>query len=106
MPTLPVPVGAKVRSFDFPDSPERALHYVEGKVVAILKVGEVFAFEDDRGIRQEPQFHDCDRYAIRVSAKARSGVRTEIEETRFVFPPLNGTRSWLGGVTNGVEVVA
>lgn len=106
MPTLPVPVGAKVRSLDFPDNPGLRGDYVEGTVVAILKVGEVFAFEDSQGRLLKPQFHDCDRYAIRVSVKAREGVRTEIEETRFVFPPLNGTRSWTGQTMNGVEAVA
>ena len=61
-----------VRSFDFPQfGDHRALEgehacYAEGVVVAIVKRGEVFP-------QAGGAFHDCDRYAIKVTRKVFRG---------------------------------
>lgn len=95
-----------VRSFDFADGPEgrsiegRRACYVEGVVVAIVPRGEDFQTASG-GVT----FHDCDRYAIRVTRRVFRGFpRAEFET--FVFPPVNGTMTWADGVTNGVERVS
>lgn len=90
----PVTVGCIVRSFDFPDRSrdtegENAC-FVEGEVVEIGR----FDFE-------------CDRYKIKVKRVVFGGETITDAPNRpdFVYPPLNGTPTWGGGVVNCVEVV-
>ena len=88
-----IKVGNRVRSFDFSDRPggrdvtgERAC-YIEGTVVG---------FESLEG---------CERYVIHVK---RDGFRGE-EKTHRVgskrYPPVNGTPTLFGDVTDCVELV-
>lgn len=82
-----IKIGDKVRSFDF-DSRELVgplACYVEGTVTAI------------------EYYHGCDHYRIIVDKTVFAGDRLDIAEVREVLAPLNGTASWLGGKTNGVE---
>jgi hypothetical protein len=83
-------VGARVRSFDFPDvarelEGERAC-YVEGVVEGVCR-----------------DFPDCPRYAIKVDRQVFAGKETDHLVGEHVFPPLNGTPTWLGGTTDAVE---
>jgi hypothetical protein len=75
-------VGSKVRSFDFESRDldgERAC-YVEGEVVEVGVVLE-----------------GCQRYRIRVDKRVFGGkVLTGPRVEKEVFPPVNGTASWLG----------
>ena len=84
----PIQVQTRVRSFDF-DSRDLTgpnACYVEGKVVGFAHMG------------------GCERYAILVERRI---VRGESRGGRgdMVYPPLNGTPTSLGNVTNCVEVI-
>lgn len=92
-------VGQIVRSYDFPDSPNRAQHYVEGVFMGVCQVGRY-----------------AGRYMIRGTKIVRDGVvfkdandiaqmEEEAGQEYVVFPPPNGIQNWMGGVTNGVEAV-
>lgn len=84
---MTINVNDRVRSYDFPGMRDDC--YVEG---VVEKIGRF------------PDFPDCDRYRIRVEKKVIEGKETA-PRPRFVFPPVNGTPSWLGGETNGVVKV-
>lgn len=82
-PHLPVKVGDRVRSYDFPD---RVDCYVEGVVE------EIGAF---------PEFPGCERYRIKVDRAVFEG-KPNGHFADFVFPPVNGTRTSMGRVCDGV----
>lgn len=101
-PALSIKVGTKVRSFDFPDNvlsrdPKDSEHacFAEGVVVEITDPAT------------HPMFHDCARYAVRVERRVfgGSGERDQGLVGETIYPPVNGTATWTGGVTNGVEAV-
>jgi hypothetical protein len=83
-----VRVGDEVRSYDFPGF--STTEYVEG---VVEKVG------------YSPLGRDCERYHVRVKRQVVRGL--EVEDSpligQLVYPPVNGTPSWLGGKTSGVE---
>lgn len=84
-----IAVGDRVRSHDFPDQLKWGKPsdcYVEGTVADIT----------------EP-IEGCRRYRIRVTRGVFDGK--EVERAAEVFPPLNGTPTWLGGFTFGVECI-
>lgn len=76
-------IGDFVRSFDFPDIED---HYVEGVLVDIVDDG-----------------FDCPRYQIAVLCRVRAGDVDFVNTPSFVFPPVNGTKTMLGRVTDGVQ---
>src|SRR5688572_26501204 len=86
----PIKVGDRVRSFDFDNrnlsGPRSA--YIEGQVVAIVR------------------FEGCDRYKIAVEKQVFDGEVLHPTEWSgpWVFPPVNGTQSWMG-LTDGVELL-
>ena len=89
MPTITL--GSRVRSFDFHymrdlDGPRSC--YMEGIVTGIEKI---------RG---------CDRYVIEVKRCISGGK--DIASGEFppiIYPPVNGTKTTMGRVTDGVEVI-
>ena len=88
-----ITIGSRVRSFDFADGDygrdldgERAC-YVEG-VVSGYKFVE-----------------GCERYQILVDRDVFGGKESDRRIGRTVTPPVNGTPTWTGDVTNYVEVV-
>jgi hypothetical protein len=89
-----IKIGDKVRSFDFPDREEKPL---TGPRACYLE-GEVIGFETRGG---------CLRYVVRCTKRVFGGVELdprEWEDTHFM-PPVNGTPTLFGSVTNGVEKV-
>lgn len=89
----PIAVGTLVRSFDFAhvgktdvEGPDAC--FVEGEVIGVSREG-----------------WDCPRYAIRPTRRVFAGEVLSEERLETIFPPLNGTASWLGGETRGVRVV-
>lgn len=83
---LNIKVGDKVRS---QDTAGDFGMYVFGLVTAIL---------DDEATLER---FGCPRYRIQVISSWRDGQEREVREAA-VFAPVNGTPSWLGGVTLGV----
>lgn len=89
-------VGDTVRSYDFAhvgeaeDEGERAC-YVEGVVECITDP------------ETHPYFTDCARYQVRVTRRVFSGKA--VDHAEHVYPPVNGTPSWMGRVMNGVRRV-
>jgi len=86
----PIAVGAIVRSFDFEgrDLTGPRACYVLGLVEGIDADG-----------------YDCPRYKIRTIARIFSGEAVAFEAGELVFPPVNGTGTTFGRVTEGVEAV-
>jgi hypothetical protein len=84
-----IDVGTFVRSFDFEfhDEEGPSACFVEGEVLGV-----------------ERESFDCPRYVLRPTRRIFAGEEIEVPD-EFVFPPLNGTPTWLGGITCGVEVV-
>lgn len=108
----------RVRSFDFAsysprlgvygvsvdgDGPDRGACYCEGVVAQIMERGEVVTVLDENGVEVDVSWNDCDRYLIRVTRRVFNGVECS-DHPRFIFPPVNGTRT-LGGYTFGVQPV-
>lgn len=97
----PIEIGTKVRSHDYafglkgrttPAGMDREgdmASYVEGVVAAI---GEI-------------EIEGCPRYTVRPFIRMIRGRAEDAEGADPVHPPLNGTRSTMGGVTCGVEVI-
>lgn len=98
-----ISVGQTVRSYDFAfglkgnnrplgmeDSGERA-SWIEGIVHAI----------------GEDVIEGCPRYKIEVVLRRRGKQVSQIEtsDPEYVYPPVNGTRSLMGGVTCGVTAI-
>jgi hypothetical protein len=99
---MKIQVGQKVRSFDFADGKwgrdligERAC-FIDGIVTDITNMipGED-GFLMDVG---------CDRYVIEVELRVFGGKAVDPEATTF-YPPVNGTPTWGGKVTNCVEAI-
>ena len=86
---MTIQVGSKVRSFDF--NRHRDL---EGSRACYAE-GEVVGFKRMEG---------CERYIIEVSRLIVGGEEQEITPGK-IYPPVNGTRTWSGEVTNGVESI-
>ena len=88
----PIKVGDEVRSYDFPDDTREDARgcYHEGTVVAIGR----FSFDGEA----------CDRYKIAVSKRYWLGKPQYLSDSRYVFPPANGTpiAGRRGAVTHGV----
>jgi len=74
--------GERVRSFDFGGI---RTCYAEGVVEAITEPME-----------------GCPRYKLRVETRVFEGQRVDVD-TPYLYPPVNGTPTILGGVTNCVE---
>ena len=90
-----IKIGDKVRSFDFShhrDISGKNAHYVEGVVVDI---GNVL------------RMPGCTRYTIDVTARIWCGEREEDIDPRenLVYAPVNGTRTTMGRITDGVELL-
>ena len=78
-------VGDYVRSYDFN---EDVSSYVEGTVVDIVTLG------------------GCYHYKIKVERRVLEGVeapQNKVLDYGHVYPPVNGTLTTLGRVTNSVE---
>lgn len=76
--------GERVRSYDFGGI---RTCYVEGVVEAITEPME-----------------GCPRYMLRIETRVLDGQTVPVEDP-YVYPPVNGTPSTFGGVTNCVERV-
>ena len=89
---MEIVIGTKVRSFDFHymrdlEGPRSC--YMEGIVTGIEKI---------RG---------SDRYIIAVDRCVSGGKELPAQEyPPTIIPPVNGTRTTMGRVTDGVEVIA
>ena len=86
---MEVSVGSRVRSFDFHymrdlDGPRSC--YMEGVVTKI---------EEVRG---------CDRYFITVD-RCIAGGEERSDFPEVIIPPVNGTPTTMGRITDGVELV-
>ena len=86
---MEISIGTKVRSFDFHymrdlDGPRSC--YMEGVVTGIEKI---------RG---------CDRYVIEVN-RCVGGGKERDDFPSTIIPPVNGTKTTMGRVTDGVEVI-
>jgi len=86
-----VTIGSRVRSFDF-----YYMRNLDGEHSSYIE-GEVTAIKHIRG---------CDRYIIAVDRCVSAGddVPTHLSPTE-VCPPVNGTRTTMGRITDGVEVI-
>ena len=83
-----IAVGDYVRSYDFPGLDNDSC-YIEGTV-------------REMGVMME----GCQRYRIRVERVVRDNKEIQLTgEESDIYPPVNGTPSWLGGVTNGVKKI-
>lgn len=84
-----VQIGDTVRSYDFPDGYLTSGCYVEGVVESI------------------EWYEGCERYKICVTARFWEGKREDITANPtyiyHVYPPVNGTPTLTGRVTNGVK---
>ncbi len=79
-----IKVGDKVRSYDFvTDGEANAGCYVEGKVVAI----------------------ENNTYKILVNKRVFSNEEKEVTGEGYIYPPINGTMSFMGGETCGVQKI-
>lgn len=91
MTTTTIQIGSRVRSFDFEGrdlTGDRAC-YVEGTVTGIGRF----------------DFPDCDRYQIAVDKIIFGGEEQSPETGQEAYPPVNGTRRMMGGLTDGVELI-
>lgn len=82
---MAISVGDQVRSFDFEsrDVAGKNACYVEGLVESI----------------------ESGRYLIRVNRQVFEGKERGELVGSLVYPPCNGTRSWLGRVNDGVALL-
>jgi hypothetical protein len=85
-PDTSIVAGHRVRSYDFPE--DRDDSYVEGVVEEITE-----------------RIEGCSRYRIRVERRVRNGVECEVGNAT-VIPPVNGTPTTFGRITNGVVRIA
>jgi len=88
--TNDINIGDKVRSFDFPahrdiEGPEAC--FIEGIVEGFTKV------------------EGCMRFDIKATRVVFDGVERDFEEGERAFPPLNGTPTNRGRITDGVEKI-
>jgi len=78
-----VQIGDKVRSMDFEQIDNC---YYEGIIVGFVNV------------------EMCDRYKIHVTKRVFNGEE-KCQREDFIYPPINGLESWMGGLTKGVTVI-
>ena len=90
---LTIKTGDLVRSFDFPEHDKST----EGKNACFIE-GEIV----DIG-RLLPE-QGCNVYKIKVTRKIFGGEEIS-EHEEFYYPPVNGTPTWLGDKTHGVEKI-
>ena len=84
-----VHVGDRVRSFDF--------HYMrdlEGPRSCYME-GQVVAFEEIEG---------CARYKLEVN-RCVAGGKEQDNFPKVIYPPVNGTKTIMGRITDGVELI-
>ena len=86
---MEIEIGNRVRSFDFHymrdlDGPRSC--YMEGVVIGLN------------------EFQGCQRYVIEVD-RCVSGGRERSDYPQMIYPPVNGTPTTMGRITDGVEVV-
>ena len=86
---MTISVGDFVRSFDFKHNRD-----LEGDQACYME-GRVIDFEDHNG---------CSRYVIEVSRCVFRGKEEEAWPGR-IYPPVNGTPRFFGGVCDGVELI-
>ena len=87
---MKISIGSKVRSFDF--------HYMrdlEGPRSCYVE-GIVTGFQKIRG---------CERYIIEVDRVVGGGVESDDFRPATVCPPVNGTLTSMGRITDGVELL-
>ncbi|MBU9200448.1 hypothetical protein KTD31_03645 [Burkholderia multivorans] len=82
-PDTSLAVGDRVRSYDFAHTPTC---YVEGRIE------EITAHMDG-----------CPRYMIRVEKRVFDGLTLSVGADAYIYPPVNGIPTRLGGITNLVE---
>lgn len=92
-----IKIGDRVHSYDFPDlTGMKTSCYVEGIVEAIGQV---------------PAIGGCDRYTIRITRRVWKGHEDDGWKNGkefpdgYAYPPVNGSQSWLGGVTGCVKLL-
>lgn len=86
---MEISIGSKVRSFDF--------HYMrdlEGPRSCYME-GQVVGFEEVEG---------CTRYKIEVNRCVGAGKERD-NYPAFIYPPVNGTPTMMGRITDGVELL-
>ena len=81
-------IGDRVRSFDFD------CHDLEGERACYME-GQITGVD---------QFEGCWRYKIEVRRSIFRGQEMS-DFPSVIFPPINGTPTWTGRVTGGVEVI-
>jgi hypothetical protein len=89
-----IKAGDRVRSYDFPDNPEKEAFFIEGVVDCIL---QPFDLHEPTGA----VYRDCARYAVK--AERRVVLHEEVDPPEWFFTPVNGVARLFGGVCNGVE---
>ena len=93
---MSISIGSRVRSFDFAGNltdGTRTGRDLEGERACFVE-GEVVAFDHQEG---------CKRYRILVDYDVFGGEESSRRVGTLVYPPVNGTPSFLGGVTDFVE---
>lgn len=91
--TNDINIGDKVRSFDFSRMPNG--RDIEGPDACFIE-GIVEGFTKVEG---------CMRYDIKATRRVFNGVEKDIEEGQRFTPPLNGTPTNMGRITDGVEKI-
>ena len=86
---MDIVIGSKVRSFDFAHRRD-----IEGEHACFME-GKVVGFEKVQG---------CQRFVIEVE-RCVFGGEEHADFPATIFPPLNGTPTWTGRVTDGVELI-
>lgn len=90
---MEIKIGTRVRSFDFADGPDgRSL---QGERACYIE-GVVTGYENVEG---------CQRYQILVDRDVFGGEESTRRNGRVVTPPVNGTPTWMGNVTDYVEAI-
>ena len=88
--TNDININDTVRSFDFSSMPNG--FDIEGPDACFIE-GIVEGFTEVEG---------CMRYDIKATRRVFNGVEKNIEEGQRFIPPVNGTPTMLGRITNGV----
>jgi len=85
VPQTDLRIGDRVRSYDFSGVLDT---FAEGVIETVV-----------------PEMEGCPRYQVRVTRRVMEGRLLENFESH-VYPPVNGTPTWTGDVTNLVERLA
>jgi hypothetical protein len=89
-----IEIGDRVRSFDFALMGNRDLMGVRAAYV----VGFVTDIQVIEG---------CKRYCILIDIRVWGGKAEDLrDKTHYVYPPVNGTPTSLGGICDGVELIS